>query len=378
MVGYIEEEDDIDTDMSDEDEDGDVNSSGTDLESSDRQYSRMAHQLSYLSGADGNSIEKRASSRASHKNPYFSRAFFGGEQSINSGRLASWPGDDVDSSRRKSLERGARSVGPKPVDSRGGGASGNGSGSDSVNERGKSFITHSSTSRHKRPSKAPGGKQQKAPGSATTVGPTVTLSAEAAAIVNASSPPPKAPSPSKAPERVDRRAAVGAEFGVGPRAEEFALPFVPASPPSDASGPGRRRGDFSLVRSMSFSKPVELGHPVERITTVSSTTKVPCATDFPSILPYWMWGGWINCAWPVSGAENTLRHSKEVFFTAVLIGNVNFLNFLFFFPKISMKKVCIIIERGVVCFFSRFLKPSLKARPPPPTPAVTRVITQQA
>eukprot|EP00904_Undaria_pinnatifida_P011388 jgi/Undpi1/737/HiC_scaffold_10.g04201.m1 len=102
VVGYIEEEDDIDTDMSDEDEDGDVNSSGTDLESSDRQYSRMAHQLSYLSGADGNSIEKRAS-------------------------------------------------------------------------------------------------------------------AEAAAIVNASSPPPKAPSPSKAPKRVDRRAAVGAEFGVGPR-----------------------------------------------------------------------------------------------------------------------------------------------------------------
>ena len=120
-MGYIEEEDDMDTDGNSEDEDGGGGSSGTDPESISRRYHLRARRLPSISGSDS--------------------------------------------------ERAAR---------------------DSANEWKTSFSTDR---QQKRQSSVPGVEKNTASG----VGAAMTLSAEAAAIVNARSPLPKTPPPPPLP-----------------------------------------------------------------------------------------------------------------------------------------------------------------------------------
>ena len=75
----------------------------------------------------------------------------------------------------------------------------------------------------------------------------------------------------------------------------------------------------------------------------------------------------------------TSRITSERRARAVLIGDVNFLNFLFFFQDYHEKSSALLLSSaGLFAFHFLILKPSHKARPPPPTPAVMRVVTQQA
>lgn len=175
------------------------------------------------------------------------------------------------------------------------GSDGESAARDSVLERRESVSTDGNTdSQQKRSSGVPEGKKNKAPGDVVPVGATMTLSAQAAAIINARSPIPKTPPPlpppplpPPLPARVYMGAAVGAEFGIVPVVDEDMLPVMSAPVASVSSVSGRWQQSSSRVRTMSLNRPVELEHPIERNTAVPSRTKV--MFFFTGSRPYHRW-----------------------------------------------------------------------------------------
>ena len=367
VVGYIEEEDDMETDKSDEDEDGGGGGSSSGADDFSGRLPTWLHRPSQ-SGSDSEGNERRATTRAPYRNPRAAHMPLASQPSVRSGRLASWPGpassgDEADGSRRKSFERGRRTSILRPaVFSDGGGGSGSDNNADD-GERKETLVSDGSNDgEHRRPSSTPAGdskmrwknaaaavtkranskplrmksfgvdagsddelgrklasthdsKKGLQRGGTAAVGPAMTLSAEAAAIANAASPPPKTPpvGTRNGAEAVPGGKAVlktppvgtrnGAEEVSGGKAvlpaEQVTTPFwaISAAPVSSVSSrrpersPSGRRQDRSpsgrwqdqspSARSKSFVKPVALDHPVTGNGTASPPgTKVggPCST----------------------------------------------------------------------------------------------------
>ena len=75
---------------------------------------------------------------------------------------------------------------------------------------------------------------------------------------------------------------------------------------------------------------------------------------------------------------NTFSY-KSLSRAVVLVGDVSILHFLFFLQDYHEKSSALLLSSaGLFAFYFLILKPSHKSRPPPPTPAVMRVVTQQA
>lgn len=274
-MGYIEEEDDIETDRSDDDGDGGEASSGADLGFFDRSllHARRAFSLS-SSDKVGNDI--RGSSHTQHRSRRLVRIPVGREKSRRSGHVASWSdpassGDEVES--RKSFQRGRKSSNRKPRGRRtGSGSSGSGSGSDNfaVDERKKSNSSDDSTEGvHRRNLSASDGKMKKRARGMAPAAAAMTLSAKAAAILNAMSPPARRPELPTRDHETEVDEANDAVPSVPVDTSTFELsPATHVLPVPDQS---RKR---LSAPSLSLNKPVELGHPVVMHTTSSLHTKV--------------------------------------------------------------------------------------------------------
>lgn len=281
-MGYIEEEDDIETDSSDNDGDDVEASSGVDLGFFDRSLLHARRAFS-MSGSDKVGNDSRGLSHTQHRSRRLVRIPVGRDKSRPSGHFASWSGpassgDEVE--RRKLFQRGRRSSSRKPRGRRtSGGSSGSGSGSDSftVDEQKKSISSDGSTEgAHRRKLSVSDGKMKKTSGSMAPAAAAVTLSAKAAAILNAMSPPVTRP---ELPTRGDIEAEV--------EEANDAVPFDPVdtsafelSPATHASPVPDRSRKRPSARSLSLNKPVELNHPVVMHTTSSFNTKVKyCITS---------------------------------------------------------------------------------------------------
>ena len=281
-MGYVEEDDDLETDRSDEDDDNRGASGGADLGFFNRSFLHARRTIS-LSGSDSEGNDRRASSGSLHRSRRLAHTPLGREKSRHSGRLASWSGpassgDEQES--RKRFERGRRSSSHRPHGRRtSGGSSESGSGSDrfTADERNKSFRSSGSLEGERRKQfSLSDGKMKKIPGGMVPVGPAVTLSAKAAAIVNATSPPamkPKLPTRGNNETEVEEKSDAIPSIPVHTSTAELSL-VTPMSPMPD-----RSRRSLS-VRSISLSKPVELEHPVVLRTTSSFNTKVECITGY--------------------------------------------------------------------------------------------------
>ncbi|CAM9174754.1 unnamed protein product, partial [Laminaria digitata] len=303
VVGYIEEEDDLDTDRSDDDDDGDGGggaSSGADDFSS--RLPTWLHRPSQ-SGSDTEGNERRgATSRVPsyRRSPSDGHVPLASQPSVRSGRLASWPGpassgDESEGGKRKSVDKGRRAAIARPVVFSDGGGGGGGSGSEDVVERKEALVSDGENDgEQKRPMKSFGhdivgggsddevGRKSgthdskralRRAGSNVAVGAAMTLSAEAAAIANADSPPPKTP-----PERT--RNGTRTTVAAAGKAATPTRPLGAASPAPVSSVSGRwaerspsvRRPERSpsgrwqerspLTRSKSFVKPA---NPVQRM-----------------------------------------------------------------------------------------------------------------
>ena len=306
-MGYIEEEDDMETDKSDEDEDGDGGGASSGADDLSSRLPTWLHRPSQ-SDSDNEGNERRTTTRAPYRSPRAAHLPLASQPSVRSGRLASWPGpassgDEAEGSKRKSSERGRRAAIPRPVifGESGGGGGGGGSGSDSnadVGERKeplgsdgseggekkeplstplsdnkmrwkaaakavikranskplrmKSFghDTGSDDDMGRKSAATPDGKKVLRRGGAVAVGSAMTLSAEAAAIANADSPPPKTP--------VLPGGKATPPFGA---ASPAPVSSVSGRRP-DRSPSGRRQERSPSARSKSFVKPVALDHPV--------------------------------------------------------------------------------------------------------------------
>ena len=301
-MGYIEEDDDMESENSDEDE------SSSDLDLSGK-FPAWFRRLPSLSGSDNERNESRATTRNSYRSPRASRVPSGGQQSARTGRLAPWPGhtssgDEADATRKKSHERGRGSVSP----TRGmlGDAGGSGSDTADISERAKSSGLDSSNGseqkrRHsgvpvmtqnrwktaaaaviKRANSNPlrmksfgndvvsdeeEGKKSSThdikkgaqAGSTAAVGAGMKLSAEAAAIANADSPEPKTP-----PLGMSNAAGVVAPSLGSASPAPFSSVSGRRWPERSSSGhqPERSPTRSPSSRSKSFAKPVALDHPV--------------------------------------------------------------------------------------------------------------------
>lgn len=317
-MGYIEEEDDLETDESDEDEDGDGGGASSGPEDLSSRLHTWLHRPSQ-SGSDNEGNEKRAPTRGPYRSPRAAHLPLSSQPSMRSGRLASWPGpassgDEAEGSKRRSSERGRRAAIPRPVvfgDGGGGaGGAGGGSGSDNnadVGERKEPLGSDGSNNgEQRRPASTPlsdskmkwkaaaaavikranskplrmksfghdagsddeSGKKSSTPqdskkglprGGSVAVGAAMTLSAEAAAIANAESPPPKTPVlPGGNATPPFGEASLAPVSSVSGRWSERS----PSGRRQDRSPSGRRQSRSPLARSKSFMKPVELDHPV--------------------------------------------------------------------------------------------------------------------
>ena len=279
-MGYIEEEDDIETERSDESEDGGGGRRGADLGFFNRSFLH-ARRMASLSGSDSEGNDRRGSSRPSHRSRRLASTSLRSERSSHAGRLASWAdpassGDEAES--RKYLGRAGRSSRHMPRGRRtSGGSSGSGSGSDSfaVDERIKSFTSDGSTEGyHRKQLSVSAGKMNKTPGGVRPVAARVTLSAKAAAIMNAKSPPatsPELPTRDETGTEVENANEPVPSVPVDTQTIELS-PATPVSPM-----PERLRKRLS-VGSLSLNRPVELDHPVVMGTNSSFNTKVECTT----------------------------------------------------------------------------------------------------
>lgn len=284
-MGYIEEEDDLETDSSDDDDDNGGASIGADLGFLNRSFLHARRTIS-LSGSDSEGNDRRSSSRILHRSRRLARTSLGRKKSSHSGRLASWSGptssgDEVDS--RKSFEGGRRSSSYRAQGRRtSGGSSGSGSGSDSFagDERRKSFRGKGSTEgEHWKQLSVSDGKMRKmhgVHGGIAPVGAAVTLSAKAAAIVNATSPPATATAP-ELPTRGQNETEVEGKSDDVPSVpvDTSTAELTPVKSVSPMSNQPRKR---SSARSISINRPVELEHPVVMRTSTSFNTKVKCTT----------------------------------------------------------------------------------------------------
>lgn len=284
-MGYVEEEDDLETDRSDEDADNGGASSGADLGFFNRSFLH-ARRTASLSGSDSEGNDRRGLSGTSHRSRRLAHTPLGREKSSHSGRLASWSGpassgDEVES--RKYFERGRRSSSHKAQSRRtSGGSSESGSGSDSFagDERRKPFRSNGSIESERRKQLSlSDGKMKKIPRGLIPVGASVTLSAKAAAIMNAKSPPAtRTELPTRGPNetKVEEKSDTVSSSPVDTSPAEISL-VTPVSPMPD-----RSRTRLS-ARSISLNKPVELDHPVVLRTTSSFNSKVECITGYRSV-----------------------------------------------------------------------------------------------
>lgn len=288
-MGYIEEEDDLETDRSDDDDDNGGASIRADLGFLNRSFLHARRTIS-LSGSDSEGNDRRSSYRILHRSRRLARTPLGRKKSSPSGRLASWSGptssgDEVDS--RKSFEGGRRSSSYRAQGRRtSGGSSGSGSGSDSfaVDERRKSFRGNGSTDgEHWKQLSVSDGKMRKmhgVHGGMVPVGAAVTLSAKAAAIVNATSPPATGP-----------ELPTSGQNGTEVEGKSDDIPSVPVdtstaelTPVKSVSPlPNRPRKRLS-ARSISLNRPVELEHPVVMRTSPSFNTKVEWTTGSQTVV----------------------------------------------------------------------------------------------
>ena len=273
MVGYIEEEDDLETDRSDEDEDGGWGSSGADLGFLNRSSLRTG-RISSLSGSDSDGNDRYGSSRTSRISRRSTHKSLGGEKSSRSVRLASWsgPASSGGAVSKKSFEGGRRSSSYRPRGRRtGSGSDGSGSGSDSyaVDEQRKSSNSDGSTEGDRRRKFGVSkGKTKKAPGSVLPVGPAVRLSVQAAAIVNTKSPTSTGP---ELPTTGQNEMEGGTDAVPSVPVDTSKTELSPAMPVSSMPDRSRRRSSAS---SISQNRPVELDHSVETNITPAFNPKV--------------------------------------------------------------------------------------------------------
>lgn len=288
-MGYIEEEDDIETDSSDDDKDGIGASSGADLGFFNRSFLHARRAFS-MSGSGSERNDRRGLSHTSRRSGRLVSIPLGRDTSSHSGHRSSWSGpassgDEVDT--RKSFQGGRRSRSYKRRGKRtGGGSSGSGSGSGSdsfvFDERKKSFSSNSSTEgEKKRQLSVSEGKMNKTPGGMAPVGVAMTLSAKAAAILNATSPP--ATKPERSLSGKDETEVEGTTDAV-PLVPEDTSTFE-LSPATAASPMSARPRKRLSARSLSLNKPVELDHPVVMHTTSSFNTKVKRIRASPALNP---------------------------------------------------------------------------------------------
>ena len=252
-MGYIEEEDDMETDWGDDDEDSGGASSGADLGFFNRSFLH-ARRISSLSGSESEGNDKRGLSRIPNRSSrHLARVPLGREKSVHSGRLASWPGpaysgDEVES--RRSFVGGRKGSGHKPRSRRiggGSGGSGSGSGNFAIDEQKRSFSSDGSADgEHRRPLGVYDGKIKKPPAGVLPVGAAVKLSAKAAAIMNAESPPTAGPELSVSGQK---GTAVEGEGDAGARgqkgAEEVEKIDVSISEQAEAGAEGKNDVDTS-------------------------------------------------------------------------------------------------------------------------------------
>lgn len=288
-MGYIEEEDDIETGNSDEDEEGGGASSGADGGFFSRSFLH-ASRVSSHSGSDSEGNDRRGLSRASHRSrrssrlSISSRPSLGREKLGHTGRLASWSGPALSGDEVE----GRRPSGGRRVSSRGtprrrrtaGGSGGSESGSDSVAEHSKAYSSDGSTDGERRRHLSASenkSKAKKTPGDMVPVGAAVTLSAEAAAIVNSKSPPatkPELPTTgeNEAEEKNDDVPVVAVDTSKSGLSSATLVSPRPDQPRKRLS-----------TRSISSNRPVELDHPVEIHPSASFKAKVECTTGSETV-----------------------------------------------------------------------------------------------
>ena len=301
MVGYIEEEDDIDSNNSHEGGYGSV----TEQEPSSRSHSR-SHRRASRVGVDSCRSERRSSSHlgySGYRSSSVGHWAVRGEASARSGRLTFRPvpgsfGHDENLTSRASVEEEHNVTVFNPVGhsdrvsqsgegvhggqggSRGGGADDGflvDRGSVAISEQSESFDTDGSTDvEHRRRPRVSGSKtkrKNKGPGGVAAVGAAMTLTAEASAIVNAKSPAINEATPSSLTTKGHDDEGAMPEFApalaletTAPLAPWSAAPVVPIS--------GRSQEKSSRMRMLPSDKPVALDHPVTKNTHSLSSSKV--------------------------------------------------------------------------------------------------------
>ena len=316
MVGYIEEEGDIDSDNSHEGGYGSV----TEREPSSRSHSR-SHRRGSRVGVDSCRSERRSSSHSGHsgyRSSSVGHSAVRGEQSARSGRLTFRPvpesfGHDVKITRRASVEEGHNVTVFAPVSHsdrvshsgegvHGGQGGGRGGGADhgffvdrgivAISEQSKSFDTDDSTDvEHRRRPRVSGSKKKrknKRPGGVAAVGAAMTLTAEASAIVNAKSPAPNEATPSSLTTKAHDEEGAMPEFAPA-LALETTAPLAPWSAAPVLPVSGRAQEKSSRMRILPSDKPVALDHPVTKNTSSLSSSKVKFVAGYT--LPPTAWVG---------------------------------------------------------------------------------------
>ena len=298
MVGYIEEEDDIDSDSIHE---GGA-ASGTELEPSRRSYSR-SRRLASRVGFDSGRSERRSSSHSAYRSSSVGHLAVGGERSVRPGRLTFGPvpgsfGHDVNITRRTPVEEEHKvtvfdpighsdRVGRGGEDSRGGhgGGRGGGEGGGFLINRGRAAISEQSKSsdtdgttdeeqqRLPRVSVRKKKKKNKGPGGVAEVGAAMTLTTEASAIVNAKSPAPNEAMESSLTTKGHDEEGEMPDF-TPELALEVTAPLAPWSAPPVSPVLGWTQEKPPVMRTTSSDRPVALDHPVTRNTGSLSSRKV--------------------------------------------------------------------------------------------------------